>query len=171
MDHLDLHRPRHHISLRTHQSHLVALTTMATPRVPFICARCTQSLRQQYRTFASAYPSHRVSNVKGTSEPSEDLPRWKQTPPAMKMPIRLRPIPQDQPRWSVNDQDEPVDRMYDRFIGERAGASAAGQEGMQGRGIRGSELLDEQIKVRTSKPLAEVGISLLTCRTVVSSDA
>lgn len=65
----------------------------------------------------------------------------------MKMPIRLRPLPQNQPRWSINDQDEPVDRMYDRFIGEWAGASAAGQEGMQGRGTRGSELLDEEIKV------------------------
>lgn len=124
---------------------------MATPRAPFICARCTHSLRQHSRSLATATATasapRRVSNVKGTSAPAEDLPRWKQTPQAMKMPIRIRPLPQDQPRWNVNDQDEPVNQVYDRFIGERAGSSAAGQEGMQGRGTRGRELLDEEIKV------------------------
>ena len=65
----------------------------------------------------------------------------------MQMPIRLRPMPQNQPKWDVNTQDEPVDQVYDRFIGERAGASATGQEGMQGRGSKGRELLDEEIKV------------------------
>ena len=122
---------------------------MATPRAPFICARCTRSLLLKSRSFATASQStRRTSAVKGSSAPSEDLPRWKQTPPAMKMPIRLRPLPTNQPRWNVNDKDEPVDQFYDKFIGERAGASARGQEGMSGKGTKGRELLDEEIKVR-----------------------
>lgn len=68
----------------------------------------------------------------------------------MKMPIRLRPLPQNQPRWNVNDQDEPVNQVYDRFIGERAASGAAGQKGMEGRAARGRELLDEEIKVGTA---------------------
>lgn len=118
---------------------------MANPRAPFICARCTHTLRrQQSRTLATA---HRIANVKGTSAPAEDLPRWKTTPPAMQMPIRIRPLPQNQPEWSVNEKDEPVDAAYDRFLGERAGSRAAGQKGMEGRGTGGRELLDEEIKV------------------------
>ncbi|KAF2864593.1 hypothetical protein K470DRAFT_208478 [Piedraia hortae CBS 480.64] len=44
-----------------------------------------------------------------------DAPRWKQTPPAMKMPFRLRPVP-DQPEWKVNGDMETLDQWYDEFL-------------------------------------------------------
>lgn len=132
----------HHRNLHDH-------IIMANPRTSFICARCAAHAKPtllQPRTFASFPPSRAATSVK-YKHSDEHIPRWKETPPAMKMPVRLRPLPQNQPRWSVNKEDEPVDQMYDRFVGERAGEGARGQEGMGERGIRGSELLDEEVKV------------------------
>lgn len=63
------------------------------------------------------------------------------------MPIRIRPLPSGQPRWSVNDKDEPVNAAFDKFVGDAAGSSVAGQPGMEGRSTKGSEILDEEIKV------------------------
>ncbi len=61
----------------------------------------------------------------------------------MKMHIRLRPKPK-QPEWRVNEKPEPVDEMYDRFVG-RAGEAAKGQVELEG--TRGRDLLPEEIKV------------------------
>jgi large subunit ribosomal protein L15 len=63
----------------------------------------------------------------------------------MKMPYRLRPEPK-QPVWRVNTQQEPVDEMYDRFLG-RVGETIKDQE-LQS--TRGSDLLPEEIKVHYS---------------------
>ena len=68
------------------------------------------------------------------------------------MPFRVRPDTR-QPVWRVNDKMEPLDEMYDRFIG-RAGDAAKGQEGVQG--TKGSELLPEEVKVRAAKPTCSV---------------
>ncbi|KAK4565762.1 hypothetical protein LTR86_003611 [Recurvomyces mirabilis] len=74
--------------------------------------------------------------------PSQDLPRWQQTPPRMKAPFRLRPTPK-QPEWRVNDSQEAVDEVYDRFLG-RVGEAAKDQTGLQG--TRGRDLLPEEVK-------------------------
>jgi len=52
----------------------------------------------------------------------------------MKAPIRLRPQPR-QPEWKVNDKVEPVDEMYDKFIGRIGGST------------KGKDMLPEEVKV------------------------
>lgn len=60
----------------------------------------------------------------------------------MRMPERLRPLPKG-PVWRVNDKQQPVDEMYDRFMG-RVGESIQDEVGS----ARGRDLLPEEIKVR-----------------------
>lgn len=105
------------------------------PSTPsYICATCARALRTQsskppaFRTFTTTSSTPAPRN-----EPSETPPRWQQTPPAMRMPIRLRPEP-NQPVWTVNDSLENLNSAYDTFIG-----SAVPRK-------RGSELLDEETK-------------------------
>ena len=62
------------------------------------------------------------------------------------MPIRLRPMPK-QPVWRVNTEQEPLDEMYDSFIGS-AGKAATDIEGSK----RGRDLLPEEVKVHTPSP-------------------
>ena len=125
------------------------LQNPSTMNSPFICLRCSRALQSQpvrssYRTLATAVRRKRdTSRIAHPSQTSQDLPRWSQTPPAMQMPIRLRPQPK-QPEWRVNDQPEVLDEMYDRFIG-RAGESAKGQDEVES--TRGRDLLPEEIKV------------------------
>ncbi|KAK6442030.1 hypothetical protein LTR95_001742 [Oleoguttula sp. CCFEE 5521] len=52
----------------------------------------------------------------------------------MRMPQRIRPQPK-QPMWKVNDEAEPLDAAFDKFIGNAAG-----------RDVRGREALDEEVK-------------------------
>ncbi|KAK3704649.1 hypothetical protein LTR37_013748 [Vermiconidia calcicola] len=56
------------------------------------------------------------------------------------MPFRLREEPK-QPVWKVNTREEPLNDMYDRFIG-RAGEVLKGQ----GESTRGRDLLPEEVK-------------------------
>ncbi|EME43674.1 hypothetical protein DOTSEDRAFT_54426 [Dothistroma septosporum NZE10] len=74
-----------------------------------------------------------ASSPQTSSQPSEPTPRWQQTPPQMRMPIRLRPQP-SQPTWAVNSSLEALDSAYDTFIGSTVPRK------------RGSELLDEETK-------------------------
>ena len=53
----------------------------------------------------------------------------------MRMPYRLRPLP-NQPAWVVNDEQAPLDEMYDRFL-----------MGIEG-GKSGRNMLDDETKVR-----------------------
>ncbi len=62
----------------------------------------------------------------------------------MKMAFRLRPRP-NQPEWKVNDQQAPLDEMYDSFLGH-AGEAAQGQTGVES--TKGRDLLPEEVKVR-----------------------
>ena len=64
----------------------------------------------------------------------------------MKMPIRLRPTPK-QPVWRVNTEQEPLDEMYDNFIGS-AGKAATDIEGSK----RGRDMLPEEVKVHNLSP-------------------
>lgn len=54
----------------------------------------------------------------------------------MQMPFRLRPQP-NQPVWKVNDRVELVDDAFDHFVGHAGG-----------KGMRGRDVLPEEIKVR-----------------------
>ncbi|KAK5116197.1 hypothetical protein LTR62_008523 [Meristemomyces frigidus] len=113
---------------------------MATPRAPFVCASCARTLR------STTTPKHtaRAFTTISTNQqlPVQDLPRWQQPPPRMKAAFRLRPMP-NQPEWRVNDKIEPLNEMYDNFIG-RAGEGARDQAGVQG--TKGSDLLPEEVK-------------------------
>jgi large subunit ribosomal protein L15 len=53
----------------------------------------------------------------------------------MQMPFRVRPQP-NQPVWKVNEQVELVDEAFDKFVGQAGG-----------KGMRGREVLPEEIKV------------------------
>ena len=124
-------------------------TIMAPSRAPYVCAKCIRKL-QNYsssnvsRSFATASTPPRKRDVPqpDRTPSSEQLPRWRQALPAMQMPIRLRPVPK-QPIWRVNTEQEPLDQMYDDFIGS-AGRSATDVEGSR----RGRDMLPEEVKVR-----------------------
>jgi large subunit ribosomal protein L15 len=106
---------------------------MSTTRTPFVCASCTRTLRQTIKP--NAIRSFSTTVAKSAGAPSPDQPRWKQTPPQMQMPFRLRPQP-NQPVWKVNEQVELVDEAFDKFVGQAGG-----------KGTRGREVLPEEIKV------------------------
>ncbi|KAK4544211.1 hypothetical protein LTR36_004421 [Oleoguttula mirabilis] len=111
---------------------------MASSRPSFVCTSCARALRtsnvsQTSRAFSASAPTQQT--------PSRDIPRWQQTPPAMKMPFRLRPQPKG-PVWRVNEELEPLDAMYDRFV-DRVGEAAKGQ-GLAG--TKGRDMLPEEVK-------------------------
>jgi large subunit ribosomal protein L15 len=83
----------------------------------------------------NAIRSFSTTVAKSAGAPSPDQPRWKQTPPQMQMPFRVRPQP-NQPVWKVNEQVELVDEAFDKFVGQAGG-----------KGMRGREVLPEEIKV------------------------
>ena len=120
--------------LSIHQSNRPYTATMSSSRTPFVCASCTKTLRQTVKP--NAVRSFSTTVAKSAGAPSPDQPRWKQTPPQMRMPFRLRPQP-SQPLWKVNEQMELVDDTFDKFVGQAGG-----------RGTRGREVLPEEIKVR-----------------------
>ncbi|KAF2725160.1 hypothetical protein K431DRAFT_343154 [Polychaeton citri CBS 116435] len=117
-------------------------------RTPFVCANCARALRStpksshQVSRLFSTTSERRTLQDHETPSDAEQMPRWKQTPPAMQMPIRLRPKPR-QPVWRVNTSDELVNEVYDRFVG-RAGEAARGQYGL--KSFKGSELLSDDVK-------------------------
>lgn len=111
--------------------HTTTITAMKPASPSFVCANCVRALRnntkpqipfEAARTFANKTPA------RGTTSPSDqsprlyhEQPRWRQTPAAMKMPIRLRPTPK-QPAWRVNDSEERLNQAYDLFLGKDGSA-------------------------------------------------
>ena len=114
----------------------IVATVMSSSRTPFVCASCTRTLRATVKPNTVRSFSTTIAKTANSFAPSHDEPRWKQTPPQMKMPFRLRPQP-NQPVWKVNEYVELVDQAFDKFVGQ-----------IGGKGARGSELLPEEIKVR-----------------------
>lgn len=104
--------------------------TMKPVSPSFVCANCVRALRNNAQTQAPAVRTFaNKTPARGTTSPSEqsprlynDQPRWKQTPAAMKMPIRLRPQPK-QPVWNVNSNQERLDHAYDLFLGKDGSAA------------------------------------------------
>jgi hypothetical protein len=119
-----------------HSQHPIAATAMSTSRTPFVCTSCTRTLRATVKPTTVRSFSTTIAKTANSFAPSHDEPRWKQTPPQMKMPFRLRPQP-NQPVWKVNEDVELVDQAFDKFVGQ-----------IGGKGARGSEMLPEEIKVR-----------------------
>ncbi|KAI7507643.1 hypothetical protein KC347_g6734 [Hortaea werneckii] len=117
---------------------------MPPSRSAWICASCAR--QTAFPSSASTQATRAFSASAAASQhqqtPSQDLPRWKQTPPAMKMPYRLRPMPK-QPVFKVNEKPEVLDEMYDRFVG-RVGEAAAKEQGLEGS--RGRDMLPEEVK-------------------------
>ncbi|KAK1055876.1 hypothetical protein LTR74_015363 [Friedmanniomyces endolithicus] len=107
-----------------------------------LCASCATALRSQAPGASRAGLRTFTTTAAHQSAPAQDQPRWKQTPPAMKMAFRLRPRP-NQPEWKVNDQQAPLDEMYDSFVGQ-AGEAAKGQTGVES--TKGRDLLPEEVK-------------------------
>ncbi|KXT17585.1 hypothetical protein AC579_6165 [Pseudocercospora musae] len=129
---------RHDISYsRSRINHTsLHLPRMNPPRPSFVCATCARALRYattkpEETSRAASTLTRRKANV--SSEPQSQLPRWKQTPPALTMPIRLRAQP-NQPVWEANTDDERLDQAYDSFCGRVAGNK------------RGRDLLSEEVK-------------------------
>ncbi|KAK3115972.1 hypothetical protein LTR53_004144 [Teratosphaeriaceae sp. CCFEE 6253] len=114
---------------------------MPPTRTPFVCASCASAIRSRITNPVSASRAF-TTTVAPQQAPARDTPRWKQTPPAMKMPYRVRPLP-NQPTWTVPDDPNKLDEMYDRFVGQ-AGEAAKGQTGVES--TRGRDLLPEEVK-------------------------
>ncbi|OJD27657.1 hypothetical protein ACJ73_00945 [Blastomyces percursus] len=70
-----------------------------------ICSRATTSHIQRHALSSAASPSE-----------TPTTPRWKETPPAMKAPIRLRGGP-DIPEYPVNSDPNILDQFYIRILG------------------------------------------------------
>lgn len=130
--------------------HLINPPTAAMkPANPsFVCANCVRTLKQSnisqttsiVRTFSSKTPARGTTSSSSEHSPRlyHDQPRWKQTPAAMKMPIRLRPQPK-QPVWNVNSNEERLNHAYDLFLGKD-----------------GSAMLDDETKVSLSLPIPQI---------------
>lgn len=81
-----------------------------------------------YATYATdSTPESFKSENPSTSAP---VPRWSQTPPAMKAPIQLDFAKNPENKvWSVNNDPKKLDEVYDRLLGQG-----------------GSKLLPEEVK-------------------------
>jgi large subunit ribosomal protein L15 len=66
----------------------------------------------------------------------------------MTMPIRLRPQPK-QPAWTVNDDDEKLNQVYDQLL-----------TGLGGPSVRGRHVLDEQVKVCVTDTTRDASVSV-----------
>ncbi|EME81901.1 uncharacterized protein MYCFIDRAFT_211491 [Pseudocercospora fijiensis CIRAD86] len=113
---------------------------MKPNRPSFVCASCARALRNATKSetnFTSSRAASTVTRINpirtSSPESQSQLPRWKQTPAALKMPIRLRPQPK-QPVWSVNTDDEKLNQAYDNFCGRVGGNK------------RGRDLLSDEVK-------------------------
>ncbi|KAM3418080.1 hypothetical protein BST61_g6285 [Cercospora zeina] len=109
---------------------------MNPSRPSFVCSSCARALRTFAKPQATRQFSISVSNRINDSVPEdpEQLPRWRQTPPRLQQPVRLRPRSEPSQLWRVNSNSEKLDTVYDNFLGPIAGNN------------RGRELLDEKTK-------------------------
>lgn len=71
------------------------------------------------------------ANQTDSSSETTAKPRWQETPPLMKAPVRLRGSP-DQPEFPVNSDPARLDQFYNRVLGEG-----------------GNQLLSEEVKWQT----------------------
>ncbi|KAK2811516.1 hypothetical protein FQN50_002139 [Emmonsiellopsis sp. PD_5] len=58
-----------------------------------------------------------VATPEGSQIDTTSVPRWKQTPPAMKAPLRLRGDP-NKPEFPVNSDPKILDAFYGRLLGK-----------------------------------------------------
>lgn len=82
---------------------------------PCSCARSKRILSQQRRCLSSTIPQQQ-ENSSTAPAASAQPPRWSQTPPAMKAPVRARAERQE--KFEVNGDPAKLDAMYTRFLGK-----------------------------------------------------
>ncbi|EEP78981.1 conserved hypothetical protein [Uncinocarpus reesii 1704] len=97
------------------------------PSLPF--AAIARPVRRRTSCFVFSIPAcsqqgprRAMSTETSTEEglpapPPAPSPRWKQTPPAMKAPVRLRGSGSE-PQFEVNSDPEKLDKFYIRMLGE-----------------------------------------------------
>ncbi|KAF2207153.1 hypothetical protein CERZMDRAFT_51585 [Cercospora zeae-maydis SCOH1-5] len=109
---------------------------MNPSRPSFVCSSCARVLRTFTKPQATRQFSISASTRINDSVPEDpaQLPRWRQTPPRLQQPVRLRPRSEPSKLWRVNSDPEKLNAVYDSFLGPIAG------------NIRGRDLLDEQTK-------------------------
>ena len=102
--------------------------TMASKKLPF---QTLTAIARPARQRASCFPlqacSHGQTSLRQnpySTSASEDqlegsapVPRWKETPPAMKAPVRLRAAP-GKTTYQVNSDPAVLDNFYIRMLGE-----------------------------------------------------
>ena len=81
------------------------------------CPSCFRQLPKDARRLSRAISTATVKSSEMEVE-SHPRPRWSQTPPAMKAPIRSRPKPPNSAKpIPVNDSPQKLDQAYARFFG------------------------------------------------------
>lgn len=112
---------------------------MSSAKPAFVCASCARALRKSTASLSKRALATATTTARHTETAQYDdrkqVPRWQQTPPAMKMAFRLRPQP-DQPVWKINENPVVLDNALNKFVGDAAG-----------EGIKGADLLEEEVKV------------------------
>lgn len=84
---------------------------------PCSCTRSKRILSQQRRCLSSttSQKQETVTTAHKPFTPATPPPRWSQTPPAMKAPVRARAERQE--KFEVNGDPAKLDAMYARFLG------------------------------------------------------
>ena len=76
-------------------------------------------LRACFATDTTPTPESFKISESSSSQTGEPVPRWSQTPPAMKAPIQMHtPKKPHNAVWSVNSSPEVLDEMYNRLLGQ-----------------------------------------------------
>ncbi|KAM5344738.1 hypothetical protein ACJ41O_010600 [Fusarium nematophilum] len=97
-------------------------------------ARALMPCLRTYATDSDSTPTTTPESFKpessSASKPAAPLPRWSQTPPAMKAPLQLDFAKNPHNKvWTVNNDPRRLDEVYDRLLGQG-----------------GSKLLPEELK-------------------------
>lgn len=94
--------------------------------------RCSRSKRlpqpqqQRWQTTSTSQQDDKASSF-APQTTSRETPRWAQTPPAMKAPVRARPKKPDWKPFPVNSDPRKLDLVYESFLG-RTGPKMLGDE-------------------------------------------
>lgn len=87
---------------------------------PCQCSRSKRVPQVQQQRYIASTPSSQPSDKtqQQVSAETKNTPRWAQTPPAMKAPVRTRPYPAGREEFLVNQDPAKLDAMYARLLGK-----------------------------------------------------
>lgn len=83
------------------------------------CSRSKRAIGFEQQRFVSSTPSSPPQD--DSTQPfaeAAQTPRWAQTPPAMKAPVRSKPYPPGYQPFVVNQEPAKLDAMYAKFLGK-----------------------------------------------------